>query len=53
MKICRFRNNNQEQYGALHNNRVFPFPDTKEFGDVSELIRIGKRENAIVMQRAV
>lgn len=40
MKICRFINNNEEQYGALHNNRVFPFPDTKEFGDVAETLKL-------------
>jgi len=40
MKICRFINNNQELYGALHNNRVFPFPDTGEFGDVTETLKL-------------
>ncbi|HLM01598.1 MAG TPA: fumarylacetoacetate hydrolase family protein, partial [Pyrinomonadaceae bacterium] len=41
MKICRFINNNQqEQYGALQNNRVFPFPDTDEFGDVNETLKL-------------
>ncbi|HEY0049254.1 MAG TPA: fumarylacetoacetate hydrolase family protein [Pyrinomonadaceae bacterium] len=40
MKICRFINKNQEQYGALHNNRVFPFPDTNEFGDLSETLKL-------------
>ena len=40
MKICRFINNNEEQYGALHNNRVFPFPDTKQFGDVTETLKL-------------
>ena len=40
MKICRFINKNQELYGALHNNRVFPFPDTKEFGDVTETLKL-------------
>lgn len=40
MKICRFINKNEELYGALHNNRVFPFPDTKEFGDFSETLKL-------------
>ncbi|HEX8249357.1 MAG TPA: fumarylacetoacetate hydrolase family protein [Pyrinomonadaceae bacterium] len=40
MKICRFINENRELYGALHNGRVFPFPDTKEFGDVTETLKL-------------
>jgi 2-keto-4-pentenoate hydratase/2-oxohepta-3-ene-1,7-dioic acid hydratase in catechol pathway len=40
MKICRFINRNQEQYGALHNGRIFPFPDTKEFGEITETLKL-------------
>jgi 2-keto-4-pentenoate hydratase/2-oxohepta-3-ene-1,7-dioic acid hydratase in catechol pathway len=41
MKICRFINKNQEeQYGALHNNRVFPFPETNDVGGVPETLKL-------------
>ena len=40
MKICRFKNRDEEQYGALHNNRIFPFPDTEEFGEISETLKL-------------
>src|SRR5215218_3261821 len=40
MKICRFINRNEEQYGALHSGRIFPFPDTKEFGEIAETLKL-------------
>jgi 2-keto-4-pentenoate hydratase/2-oxohepta-3-ene-1,7-dioic acid hydratase in catechol pathway len=40
MKTCRFIYENKELYGALHNNRVFPFPETEEFADVTETLKL-------------
>jgi 2-keto-4-pentenoate hydratase/2-oxohepta-3-ene-1,7-dioic acid hydratase in catechol pathway len=40
MKICRFTNRDEEQYGAWHNGRIYPFPDTKEFGEITETLKL-------------
>lgn len=42
MKICRFINENREFYGALQNNRVFPFPETEELGERSHALKLNE-----------
>jgi 2-keto-4-pentenoate hydratase/2-oxohepta-3-ene-1,7-dioic acid hydratase in catechol pathway len=36
MKVCHFRYQNKEYWGAFNNGRIFPFPDSNEFQEQGE-----------------
>jgi 2-keto-4-pentenoate hydratase/2-oxohepta-3-ene-1,7-dioic acid hydratase in catechol pathway len=49
MKVCHFIHQNQDYWGALHNGRVFPFPDPDDV-ELSEDLQLKKSVDAAAVK---